>query len=274
MDFDDLLADPFKDPFAKPRSGSPDPWASFSHQPSETQDAFAEAESSYDDGRSTTPTTESYVTGDRGESSPSSTSDPLESAAVNADDEESKPNSSSSPQAPGFRESISALNPSDHTQTISEPEPDSPPLSKGFISHTEESSKPASPPPPVARAPSPPISAATTTPIASPSLTTSKTTKPVVSPLEQPATVSNLNNSFAGLALGGESIGGWQTDQGSWGNEAASASVSNISSTSVTEEEDEDDDDDVPIGSRLGSPNLVSVFRSGSDNTCQSPSTI
>src|SRR5882762_483275 len=123
MDFDDLLADPFEDPFAKPRSGSPDPWATFSHQavtPVEARDAFADSYSSvYDDNRSTTPTTESYLTGEQGESSHSSVADPLEAAAVNAEEDSPGLSRPTSPRTPGFRESISALNRSEeHTSEL------------------------------------------------------------------------------------------------------------------------------------------------------------
>src|SRR6201999_98234 len=118
---------PFEDPFAKPRSGSPGPWASFSHQPStalEARDPYEDPyQSVYDDGRSTTPTTGSYVTGERGASSQSSLADPLEAAAVNAEEDSPTPSGPTSPRSPGFRESISVLNPADHMQTIAEPEP-------------------------------------------------------------------------------------------------------------------------------------------------------
>jgi len=242
MDFDDLLADPFEDPFAKPRSGSPDPWATFSYQvaaPAEAHDAFPDSYSSgYDENRSTTPTTASYATVDGGESSQSSIVDPLEAAAVNAE-EEDLPGSSgpTSPRTPGFRESIDVLNPADHTQTIAEPEPATPPT------ETPTPPRVATPPPPasvLADTPSPP---SPSPPVASHSQFASKATSPVVSPLERPSASSNIDRSFAGLALGGESIGGWQTDQGSWVNDHQSTpSASNAGSAT-----EEDDDDDEPI---------------------------
>lgn len=243
MDFDDLLADPFEDPFAKPRSGSPDPWATFSHQAAvtaEAPDAFADSYNSpYDEHRSTTPTTESYMTGERGESSQGSVVDPLEAAAVNADEDLPDPSDPTSPRTPGFRESISVLNPSDHTQTISEPEPATPPVR----SPTSPVSASLPPAPASARAPSPPRHSPkdTTSPFPSHSRSTSKVINPVVSPLERPP-ASAIDRSFAGLSLGGESVGGWQSDQGSWANDYQStSSVSNVGSAT------EDDDDDEPI---------------------------
>lgn len=266
MDFDDLLADPFEDPFAKPRSGSPDPWASFSHQPSTALDAHDPYEDSYkspyDDGRSTTPTTESYVTGDRGDSSQSSLADPLEAAAVNAEEDPPAPSGPTSPRTPGFRESISVLNSTDHTQTIAEPEPTSSSSpSSAPLSFTSVPT--AAPSPPLSRSPErlPPIS-----PIVSLSLSTSKAPSPIVSPLEKPATSSNFNHSFASLALGGEAIGGWQADQSSWVNDKPAPSVSSANNT------EEDDDDDVPIlKSRLISSDTSNLVRAHSPLSMFSP---
>jgi sorting nexin-1/2 len=260
MDFDDLLADPFEDPFAKPRSGSPDPWATFSHQTavsSESQDAFAQSyNSGYEENRSTTPTTASYATGDPGEGSQSSLVDPLEAATVNAEEEDSS--GPTSPRTPGFRESIDVLNPADHTQTIAEPEPSTPPT-KTLT------------PPPAAAHPPPTSVAKTPSPPSSPNLDAShsrsspKVISPIVSPLERPLASSNIDHSFAGLALGGESIGGWQTDQGSWVNDHQSPlATSNVGS--ATEEEDDDDDDEPIMKSRrvgTDSSNAVSSFYSG-----------
>lgn len=251
MDFDDLLADPFTDPFAKPRSGSPDPWATFSHQSIATPDEDDPYKSVYDENRSTTPTNESYGTAEHGLSRQASTEDPLEASAVNAEDEES-----TSPQTPGFRESISALNPTDHTQTISEPEPPSPTPSPPPVVHERV------PSPPKAKSPE---RFPAKTPVHSPSPSTSKVTSPVVSPLDRPQPAfTGLDRSFSGLALGGESAGGWQADQGSWVNERTEASVSGLVSPPV--EEEEDDDDDVPImqtrpsGTMPTFVNLLSVF--------------
>lgn len=237
MNFDDLLADPFADPFAQPRSGSPDPWASFSHQrPAEVQEAFTDP--SYEDNRSTTPTTESYATGERGNSSQVSLTDPLESAAVNAEDEDDV-SAASSTRTPGFRESISALNPADHTQTIAEPEPSTPPASIPSPSlSVAEPTRVSSPP--ASQSPEQPTSSTPVLPTSA-----SSAASPIVSPLERPEVSPSFNRSFAGLALGGESAGGWQSDQGSWANERPIPPVASASSAAAAEEDD--DEDDVPI---------------------------
>jgi sorting nexin-1/2 len=71
----------------------------------------------------------------------------------------------------------------------------------------------------------------------------SRSSSHVRSPLEQPP-VASSDRSFAGLALGGESVGGWQADQGYWTNDNQPTSfVSNTGSAT----DDDDDDDDEPI---------------------------
>jgi len=272
MDFDDLLADPFVDPFAKPRSGSPDPWASFSHQSAPPQDPPDDTFSAdsynsvYDEeNRSSTPTTESYATGEQGESisHESVTVDPLEAAAINAE-EDGPASGPTSPQSPGFRESISVLNPTDHTQTIAEPEPVTPPATETpTSSELRHASTPARSPSPPHRlkSPNPPIAA-------SHSRSSSKVRSPVVSPLERPPASSNIHRSFTGLALGGESIGGWQSEQGSWANDyQPTPSVSNLGSTM----DDDDDDDDEPIlkSRRIGNDALIGTNPKRNDTGIQ-----
>lgn len=247
MDFDDdFLADPFQDPFAKPRSGSPDPWSSFSHQPQPSTNSHDPYEDpykfSYNEGRSTTPTTGSYATGEPGESPPNSTADPLEAATVNAKEEEElyhTPAAAASPRTPGFRESISEPkpDPEEHIKTVSEPEPATPPANKTppkILSPTAAARTEA-------RDRSPSSSYSHEQKVSSASTPHSlKARSPIVSPLEQPSGQGTLDRPFASLALGGESVGGWQADRGSWVNERPVASSSNIST-------DDDDDDDVPI---------------------------
>ena len=245
MNFDDLLADPFQDHFAKPRSGSPDPWSSFSHQPQpliDSHDAYEDLyKYSYDEeGRSTTPTTGSYATGEHGDSAPSSAGDPLEAATVNAKEQEEShlvPAVTAPPRTSGFRECISEPEPEpepeEHIKTVSEPEPATPPAE-------ETPSPPSITGPPVAvvapgRSPSPFHSHEQNA-----SSSPAKARSPMISPLQQPLAQNTLDRSFASLALGGESVGGWRTDQGSWVNDRPVASSSNIST-------DDDDDDDVPI---------------------------
>ncbi|KZP25549.1 Vps5-domain-containing protein [Athelia psychrophila] len=262
MDFDDLLIDPFADPFAKPRSGSPDPWASFSHQKPAEEQHEAFTDSTYEDNRSTTPTTESYATGEHGDSSHSTVADPLESAFVNAEDEEAT--ASVSYARPGFRESISVVDPAEHTQTISEPEPStspartqSPPLA------TQEPIR--QPSPPVAQSP---VQSTPSTP-PPPQSATSEARSPIVSPLEHAQASSNFNQNFNGLSLGGDSVGGWQSDQGGWASEEPVPPVPSASSAPSVPE-DEDDDDDVPImQSRSKAANISNTTAARNDNGIQ-----
>lgn len=239
--FDDLLApsrsvledNPFADPFAK-RSNSPDPWAS----------PFANTTD--DNDRSVTPTTDSYATADHSERSSIAGGsvagsiplpDQLDSTVHTADNDGDKDDEPlgrvASPRSPGFRESIPAafseiatIRPTEKEESgpaVSTPSLDSfrsatPTIGAEIVSplpqtrHTIQASWSAAPPSP----------------------STSKSE--VVSPLTQPAPIT-IDRSFAGLALGGESPGGWQSEEGAWGNDFPA-------STSA----DDDSDDDKPIG--------------------------
>ena len=254
--FDDLLApsrsileqNPFEDPFAKPRSGSPDPWSSFGQQqeslPSHSDiDYFR---SGFEDQPSTIQTTESYSTGDYGHSEPSSApapADPLDAAAVSAEDHEdgqsashSDPHSdTTTSRTPGFgiftsnsegTQSTAPDSESSHHDTEPSVSPmDEAAPSATSILRTEESS-----PPQV---------------LSPPELASSTRTSPeraIVSPLDQHSPPSNIDRAFSSLALGGESYGGWQTGWGSHDNVAA------LSTPASTTNNDDDDDDDTPIG--------------------------
>jgi sorting nexin-1/2 len=250
--FDDLLApsrhvleeNPFEDPFAK-RSNSPDPWSTpFAAQPSPSNDPDP-YRSEFDEERTTTPTTEHYGTVDRGDLSTSTSqssisTDPLDSAAQTADDDDDDDvplGHSGSPRSPGFRESIPAFS---EIATIRPTEPEE---LEPSVPVRAESYRPVTPTrraetPTVAS--SPPTSSHHSKQISysgsvPPSPSTSKTEweRSVVSPLEQPAQ-AGLDRSFAGLALGGEAIGGWNGGQDSWSNER--------SRTRFPTEDDSDDD--------------------------------
>ncbi|KAI0666816.1 Vps5 C terminal like-domain-containing protein [Trametes maxima] len=270
----DILANPFEDPFAKPRSDSPDPWASYGHDvPSFNEEAAAFG--------STSPTTTRYdafadtggfhdfrdsaAADDHHDTTPSQTHeegapDPLDTAAFNAAEasaeaaEESKPVAAAqvtSPTTPGFRESISA-------EVEESPQPE------------ERHIPPRDPTPPVEqpkKASTPPLDSTTTSSDTSPrphghapgsstaSLASSHTApakaEPIAyNPLDQPR--STFERSIAGLSIGGEALGGWQ-DSGGWhssqstfGVAAAPSHVSRERSVS-----DDDDDDDRPIAQTI-----------------------
>ena len=258
--FDDLLApsrsileeNPFEDPFSKPRSDSPDPWSSFGQQqhslPSHSDIDYFKSGFEDLDHPSTTQTTESYSTSDHAQSEQSSVAapaDPLDAATVTAEvheDEQSASHSDAHPDAttsrtPGF--GIFTSNIEDHSQTMVEPEPDSPLYDKAPpIPAADEDSTAATSllrveesMPSQLSSPQEPISSAT-----SPE-------RAMVSPLDQQSP-SNIDRAFASLALGGESHGGWQTG---WGGHDRATTPTNISQP-IAAANNDDDDDDTPIG--------------------------
>ena len=107
--FDDLLQqssraleeNPFEDPFARPRSGSPDPWTSYIHQSTSIGSPAFEYDASGFGVVSTTTTTQ--VVGSHDDSfspsvvdshtgvAPTTLSDPLDSANLPEDDEPQTP---------------------------------------------------------------------------------------------------------------------------------------------------------------------------------------
>lgn len=256
--FDDLLVpsqsileeNPFEDPFAKPRSGSPDPWSSFGQQqqslPSHSDiDYF---KSGFEDHPGTTQTTESYFTSDYGHSEQSSVSapaDPLDAATVTAEDHEDEQSTSHSDahldttsRTPGF--GIFTSSTEDRSQIV-EPESESP----------HHDTAPSIPP---ANEAGPSVTSSlrveepTPSQLSSPQEPVSSHTSPeraVVSPLDQQSPPSNIDRAFASLALGGESHGGWQTG---WGGHDHVAIATTLPAPITTADNDDDDDDDTPIG--------------------------
>lgn len=286
--FDDLLAptrdalerNPFADPFGRPNS--PDPWKSF-HDADEDP---ATAVSGVEERSTTTPTLEdpgfSASTTDTTFESHTSSQDPLDSAkALQSDEDEpshpherrpSTPTDAplSTPKSPGFRESVSTaiddvLQPAPSAYVEEQPTPPrapSPPLTVAV----GEPLTPASPPPTSPTESSAFSSASaighvpdsSTSPYVSPSFPSfaQATAKPFHSPLDQPP---SLDRSFSGLALGGESINGWQ----SMGQGSQNMFVGDTSQRSNVTNDDDDDDDDKPIlQARMSS--LERAQRSGS----------
>lgn len=251
--FDDLLApsrsfleqNPFEDPFAKPRPGSPDPWSSFGQQqslpPHSDIDYF---KSGFENHASASQTTESCFTSDHGHSERSSTpapADPLDAAAVTAEDQEderSVSHSDTHPDAttsrtPGFGMFTSST---EESAQPAEPESESPHHdAMPSISPVDEAG-----PSPTSLlrveepAPQDPVPSAYTSP-----------ERAVVSPLDQQSPPSNIDRAFSSLALGGESHGGWQTG---WGDHDNIATVTTPAQIAAADNDDDDDDDDTPIG--------------------------
>ena len=247
--FDDLLApsrrvledNPFADPFAK-RSGSPDPWAS----------PFANTQPADDYGQTTTPTAGSYsTTADiyssnsfTSESTTPTPSDPLESAIHTVENDPkvhglSEPHRSSSAPSPGFRESIeptfsetATVRTTESGESPAEPHRSSTPVAKAETPRASSPSSSTSSPGQHAKHPSRSDSR-----VISPVPSTSGSSAEFVSPLERRSTPIGITQSIAGLSLGGESLGGWQSERSAWG-----------------EQTDDDSDDDKPISQTVKLP--------------------
>lgn len=249
--FDDLLApsrqaledNPFADPFGK-RSSSPDPWGTpfASNDPSEnafgsSEDHFGSSELSYgstlhDETASSTVAEETLP------------SDPLDYATHHTeDDDDNKP--LANPRSPGFRESVPAA--FSETATI---RPDhieefdkhtAPAFSTNTDSTTSaaEASKPDTVSTPLAQ---PPLSPSLSTSGfgAAPSATASGFRTPLDAPFP------GLERSVAALSLGGEAVGGWQSEeQTPWQTEAFPSA--HPTPTAAVAAPDDDSDDDKPI---------------------------
>lgn len=253
--FDDLLSrsrgvldNPFEDPFAKPRSISPDPWASFG-QPSvthEDHDAFLGA-------RSTTPTLDTHGFGDsEGFQYPASEPSPVEdhkpdthleetelqtsSTEDHADERESHTPTPDALATPGFRESVSSPihEAEKHEEEKPQREP-SPPLA--------QSEPPESPTPP---ATAPATYGSFMGHASRPSNTSTFRAEPAYeSPLDRPPAV-NIESSLNGLSIGGEAFNGWQSE-----SEASTYPASPPTPTAPAQPSRSDDsdssDDDRPI---------------------------
>lgn len=273
--FDDLLPsrdglqNPFEDPFAKPRSISPDPWASFGQTvPSFNEEAFAF-------GSSTSPTAvthNAFADADIGgfqddreeeheaQSTPApapapappqdeNSVDPLDTAAFNAAEAAATAEEAPAPLSRGFRESIS-------TETEEPPEPESTePEDNGTPTPpADEPIKPASPSPArrtsVAEVPNRTVghfSHGSTASFSSGSHgSVVKAESAAFNPLDRPT--HSLERSIAGLSIGGEALGGWQGSDG-WQTQTAYTTLAPPSQARSVS--DDDDDDDRPIAQTI-----------------------
>ncbi|KAH8108328.1 Vps5 C terminal like-domain-containing protein [Phellopilus nigrolimitatus] len=242
--FDDLLSssraledNPFADPFSGPRSNSPDPWATFGQQQhhdfhdenytSQFEHSFGTGAANGDNEEKDLGLLESPIaSGDAFVEHTVTAEHVLEAAEPPTSDVISFKNPEL--QSPGFRESISTEESASASITI-ESSRSSPSLN---IEHTREPSPSSSVrtsirSPPSETAPLQPASPGSS--FFSPHLPPSVQSDKSVSPLGYPS--PRLTQSFASLALGGESVGGWQDSQ-------AGFSTSNIQSKDATEPED------------------------------------
>ena len=281
--FDDLLPsrdglqNPFEDPFAKARSSSPDPWASFGQAtvPSFNEEAFAF-------GGSTSPTVvthNAFADADIGgfqddrdeeheaERTPATAPaavpdpheeegavDPLDTAAFNAAEAaaeaEEAAAAAAAPLSRGFRESVS-------TETEEPPTPEPSSEQKPARVPTppaDEPIKPASPPPAnrtsVGEVPNRTVghvSRASTASFSSGSHGSAVKAEPAAfNPLDKP--VHTLERSIAGLSIGGEALGGWQ---GSGGWQTQTTYTPPEPPSHAQNVSDDDDDDDKPIAQTI-----------------------
>ena len=284
--FDDLLQqssraleeNPFEDPFARPRAGSPDPWSTYTHQSAVLDSPAFEFDNSGFGGVSTTQAHElpddslipsaleshAFV-------APESPSDPLDSANLPADDEtEYTTKPMTARRDSGFKESIGtdpssipSHLPASPSKSVPEPDPPRtahptlPSITSLPASSPVQLSSPVTPlsaipaesvenigPP----SPSPPSSArlpqrqeAPHPSIHFPIESSSSTDSDAHRVITSPLDQPPVA-AFASLALGGESFNGWDGAQ--------SAFVNHASIPSSVQGEDDDDDDDKPLRPR------------------------
>ncbi|KAH9066714.1 Vps5-domain-containing protein [Lactarius vividus] len=134
----------------------------------------------------------------------------------------------------------STTSPPENSPTVQSSSPETP--SSAIPAELADHSAPLSPPPPSSArlpqrqyVPQPSVHLPF-----NPSPTVSESNRVISSPLDQPPTTS-----FASLALGGESFGGWDNAHGTFANNASLPSVS-----PEKDDVDDDDDDDKPLRPR------------------------
>ncbi|KAM6497135.1 Vps5 C terminal like domain containing protein [Amanita muscaria] len=241
--FDDLLAssleeNPFADPFAK-RSNSPDPWAS----------PFAASQGNKEAFESTTTAEPSYATYAETSYTPHATSasesatevihDPLDSESLAHSDDTSGPDAGTI-RSPGFKESVEIDTSFSETATIRAPHSDV--VDSLPVHDSANLSTPHAADDLLRESRCTPTSSddrfLSGIPDAispSPSASDSHFTLP-----PQPPSLLAIERSITNLTLGGESHGGWTTDQPTWDSER---SLSVAPQPPV----DDDSDDDKPI---------------------------
>ena len=231
--FDDLLAaNPFADPFAK-RSNSPDPWAS----PFAADQRSSQAYEPPTIANSSSHEPPSHIPATSDAPGAAVIDDPLDSESL-AHSEEGVNSDIGTIRSPGFKESFDIDNASfSETATIRAAahfdRAEIPPT--GEAEHAAENSGDSLSTPTFYAfdGPSP----------SSPSTGDSHFTSPL-----QPSSPSVIERSIANLSLGGESNGGWMTEQATWSSESSSSVA-----PPKPPVDDDDSDDDKPIRQTLKS---------------------
>ena len=254
-EFDDLLApskraledNPFENPFAQHRSGSPDPWASFTsqleHNPFSSSEPTTTAPAFEPEPRSPVSTT---------------LTDPLDSA-ITAEPEEPVPSPPRTPTqftASGFKENIVE---EEHQPTLDPvpkptPEPEAKPTPEPELVAPQPGPErtpvqEATPLPPTTEPTSPPSSkgfvafAPTHSPRESEAFP--KPIASVISPLDHPGLGGGFGDTFPSLSsLGGDSLGG------GWESQSSSVFVNGTSVQTSREPslpDDYDEEDNRPV---------------------------
>ncbi|KAI0372691.1 Vps5-domain-containing protein [Pilatotrama ljubarskyi] len=276
----DVLANPFEDPFAKPRSNSPDPWASYGQD----VPSFNEEAAAFGSNLPTAARHDAFADIDGFQDFRDSAPDPLETAAFNAAEgsaetaEDSTPAAahSSPPLTPGFRESISEEPEHHDEQPPQPPGQPTPPVQEPKKAPTPPAEQPkASSSEGAPRVPGH-TSRRSTASISSSHVAQARTAPVSYNPLDQPG--GTLERSIAGLSIGGEALGGWQ-DSGGWQSShttfgaPAPAQASNF--TRERSVSDDDDDDDRPIAqtiaARVASKERQQAAKSPSEASSSAP---
>ncbi|CCM01808.1 uncharacterized protein FIBRA_03876 [Fibroporia radiculosa] len=266
--FDDLLSrsqnvldNPFENPFSKQRSSSPDPWASYG-QPSAFQE---DVQPAFLGARSTTPTLDIQPFGESAgfeysapEPEPTHVSDQIAVAEAKTEvqpEPEHEVAEPTSPVSPGFRVSIAEEEPQPADfQPEATPSPITPqsPTSPVYPATAPATSGKFAPFPGHASRPSNASNSSSLQPVY-------KAEPAFHSPLDPPAT-AGIERSIAGLSIGGETFNGWQ------GSQSAFVGVPQSAGVTRSRNDSDSSDDDRPIlqSAKLSANRLPQVVRPAS----------
>ncbi|EJD07710.1 uncharacterized protein FOMMEDRAFT_101108 [Fomitiporia mediterranea MF3/22] len=259
--FDDLLSssshafgdNPFANPFEKPRSSSPDPWASFG----QTQQTHEEYSAHFEEDRfeATSGGAEPLDITKAHEDEVKEHKDVQEEHDAGPLTIEEDVHDSTSLQSPGFRESIAVDD---------VPTPESP-KSSASDAHSPVTEEPTTAAESSPRSRTPTIQSPPSASIADHSQENQSTppippplTNRFVSPLDYPSL--EASHSFASLALGGESAGGWQDSEAEYSRSVTDTSEDVKQSPVETASSlNESTEDEPQVKKVLGSQRLFSI---------------
>ena len=252
--FDDLLGssraaleeNPFaEDPFSRPRSGSPDPWAS-PFGATDSEDAFGTAASHFPTSDNFAFHTKAFETAFTDNPEPRS---PALNSSTHIDKDTAdlnEPLTVATRQSPGFRESLPSI--TTNIQPPKEPEVTlSPPLLDEAVkaaTRIEETEAPVKQEQNHLYAPELDTPSKSGSSIAS--FQTASSTVAFKSPLD-PTPPPAVDRSMTGFSIGGEVIGGWLTEERTPWHQPDLTPAASPPSLAASTAVDEDSDDDKPI---------------------------